>query len=486
MGTSSLLLALIVNQVDAQTYHIAYGDVTSCSSTQFFNGATLRCEDCPANSARGGDSGACVCNAYYRSVYTVSGSEGEKLQVLACQLCPSGATTADKSQCVTCDLTLGVDPVTGFCTCPGDEVLVEYDSSGALKPSPECVACDSRNELSEQSCQRCPMNWPLEVLGVSDTCGCDNQVNGVCLANQAGSDGSTQRNIRRGGSSRDSSYLDTHLFDAYRGCKEGRNATKCNQLANMCILQLADNGACDLLGKAGIETEITDRNDWKQNMPWIGPFRQADYAMITEDVSITTTFTFTTQLDLLAAVYEMDGTFVGYHEINQGLIQLCPYPEPQLNAAWSFAAPYSTRCTRPASAMWSRQTQFFELFMRFTDDQGEKRLFPIVVNAKCDGTCPNSIRQSTPSQAFYQYTRRFFLADTVGGVENGVDGLTAVRVAKSMQLKMAYRRDGGIYPPRLLITYTDLLDQTGDVELDFSVVYEGEGSASETWRITTR
>ena len=49
MGSSKLLLLLADFSV-AQTYHIP--EATTCASTQFLNGATLQCEDCPANSAQ--------------------------------------------------------------------------------------------------------------------------------------------------------------------------------------------------------------------------------------------------------------------------------------------------------------------------------------------------------------------------------------------------------------------------------------------------
>ena len=55
-----------------------------------------------------------------------------------------------------------------------------------------------------------------------------------------------------------------------------------------------------------------------------------------------------------------------------------------------------------------------------------------------------------------------------------------------MELKIKYKPSGGIFPPRLAITYTDITDQSSDIELDFSVTYDGEDNASQTWRITTR
>ena len=55
-----------------------------------------------------------------------------------------------------------------------------------------------------------------------------------------------------------------------------------------------------------------------------------------------------------------------------------------------------------------------------------------------------------------------------------------------MQLRVKYRPDGGIFPPRLKIVYSDVSDKTGNVEIDFSVVYEADDASSETWRITTR
>ena len=292
------------------------------------------------------DSGKCTCNALYKNVYPISTLGSESVQLQACELCPQ-ATTTDKSSCVTCS---GAVDTNGFCTC--SNVLIERDSYGALLDPPTCQTCDA--STSGSSCQICPFDWPLTDGSSLDTCACQNQIGAVCFANSIGSEGSTLQTIQRAGNSRNSDFISSNMFQAYRGCKERRDAVSCNLLANICILQWADSGACSLLADCELETEISDRISWKQSLPWIGPFRQSEFTIITGDVSISTQFSYTTNLDLVAAVYQPDGTFSGYETANNGLLQLCTFPESQMKAAWAFAAPHSVTCSRPASALWSR------------------------------------------------------------------------------------------------------------------------------------
>ena len=384
--------------VESQSYSIT--EIQTCPDGNYFNGATLSCAACP-NGAVSSD-GNCVCPPRFRKVYSVSG-ETESWECSECQ----EATTLDKFQCWSSgDCPSGVDTNTGFCQCGDGERLVERNSDGSKLNRPICEPCDPSTTLqSDQSrdqCAVCPRDWPiLTSSDESDTCQCATNLENVCFNSAITIESTILKTVQRAGAQRQSYFITENLIESYKRCKEERHAISCNQLANMCILQFAVDTACELLEMSNTGGDISDRLGWPQDLPWVGPLRQTDFEVITTDETVQTDFGFSDSLPIVAAKYDLQGKFHGYIPVTNGLLQLCKYPEPALNAAWYYSAPYSASCDVSASNL-NGETIFYELFLKHGTDQ----LFPILVDASCDETCPFSLVQSSPGAANFQYTRK--------------------------------------------------------------------------------
>ena len=384
--------------VKSQTYSIT--EIQTCSDGNYFNGATLSCAACPTGAVTSSDNGnTCVCPPRFRKVYSTSG-DTESWECSECQ----EATTVDKYECWSNgDCPAGVDAVTGFCQCADGERLVERNSDGSKRNRPICVACDPSTTLqSDDQCTVCPRDWPiLTSTDESNTCQCATTLENVCFNSALTIESTILKTVQRAGAQRQSYFINENLLESYKRCKEERHAISCNQLANICILQFAVDTACELLDMSNTGGAISDRLGWPQDLPWIGPLRQTDFEVITTDETLETDFGFSDSLPIVAAKYDLQGEFHGYIPVTNGLLQLCKFPEPAMNAAWYYSAPYSASCDVSASNL-NGETIFYELFLKHGTDQ----LFPILVDASCDETCPFSLVQSSPGAANFQYTRK--------------------------------------------------------------------------------
>lgn len=82
-------------------------------------------------------------------------------------------------------------------------------------------------------------------------------------------------------------------------------------------------------------------------------------------------------LDIIAASYALNGTFLGVVELNTGVVQVCPTVESSVKGGYLFGRQYEQSCMPSIDevlkdTLKSRPTTFYELFLRYSDAQGRK------------------------------------------------------------------------------------------------------------------
>lgn len=91
-----------------------------------------------------------------------------------------------------------------------------------------------------------------------------------------------------------------------------------------------------------------------------------------------------TELDLYLAVYHLNGSFLGMHSVRKGFLQICPSSPESAQGAFEFGRLYYQSCRLDLQKSLlkiqemqsqfdaSRSTVFYELYIRYTTNNGQK------------------------------------------------------------------------------------------------------------------
>eukprot|EP00038_Savillea_parva_P006268 m.162593 g.162593 ORF g.162593 m.162593 type:complete len:955 (-) comp12215_c0_seq1:449-3313(-) len=440
----------------------------------FFDPARLACGSCGSNQQVTASGDACECDA--NSIVTsTTVREPRGAVVISCTACAAGEQVSfDGLSCIPCP--------GGVCTCAAGEVNRTRGASGTLATS-ECLTCDAGfgqggNERClpcayanmAAGCATCPTGTTLQGLDcIDDTITISPPASTAFLVPFAGVGSGTV----------DSTLFRQRLPGAYIHCLDtlGTNRTACQQLANLCVLQLysdtlGSQTACTLY-KQIVALNTTTRHGfpgWPLVLPWL--FYDTDaFPAASSDIQLTGTFdhaaarsgTEVSQLQFVVHVYYLNGTFAGVQPVTSQF-ELCLQVPPRWGLAWTyFGTSFSRSCSLQLnnSALFDSNLEtaeplFYEPYLvDYSATTGSELLYPIPV--KIDGS--------------NTFVRRYFLFDNVTAA-----GQTphAVRVATSVSLlvKMRSGGDGKIYPPVLTVSYTTH-DGTNPTALEstFSTTY---------------
>ena len=157
MKTPALLL-LVALPPAARGQYEAFSYPACTGPNQYLDVSTLRCYDCPTNTAPDSLGTSCQCSGS-RALSNGDTTTG------SCNECPAGhAATRDGRSCLLCNNASTISTsqiVPGFvrrtCECPAGsgQVLVERDENGALLPSFECRRCPTGQQPSNGVCVDC-------------------------------------------------------------------------------------------------------------------------------------------------------------------------------------------------------------------------------------------------------------------------------------------------------------------------------------------
>jgi len=152
------LLLLVALPPAARGQYDAFSYPACTGPNQYLDVSTLRCYDCPTNTAPDSLGTSCQCSGS-RAL-----SDGDTTTG-SCNACPANqAATRDGRSCLLCNgistiytsqIVAGF--VRGTCGCPAGsgQVLVERDENGALLPSFECRRCPTGQQPSNGVCVDC-------------------------------------------------------------------------------------------------------------------------------------------------------------------------------------------------------------------------------------------------------------------------------------------------------------------------------------------
>ncbi|XP_033124785.1 meckelin-like isoform X2 [Anneissia japonica] len=449
---------------------------------KYYNFAELQCKSCEEFTEATADKLSCKCKPGYR--------QDAEVITPTCLPCPDGEiTTDDGYECIPCSAANPISANNDECTpCDAHQIPEEYGNDGILLPEKTCTDCLQLSQPNPEKteCTRCD---PF-VIAASDSCTCNGEsAGGMCFPSGtdlipiAGNIGSI---IPLDGKSGVPSIF---IIDNYAGavevCEKYSNLTACQLWGNICVMQMyvvsGGQSPCGKYRESVESSSFNGINGWKENMPWL--YYTGEGENIATDIGIDVVFSAgdNNKLDVLAAMYRPNGTYLGLEPTTGGVIQFCQDTPQRMDAAYEYGQNFKSSCTIKAQDFWDKyETTFFDLYLQYRDNDDILKLFPIpllVTNYAEDGK-----DNSKTTQNDWQLTRRFFLVDNVAGKTTKDSPAQLVRYAKNIILKVVLQnednapKEGKIYPPLLIITYADLNYDTdystSDVEVTFEVLYE--------------
>jgi meckelin len=266
----------------------------------------------------------------------------------------------------------------------------------------------------------------------------------------------------------------------YGGSVEDQAA--CQTLANLCVLQLYDNAAVVCATFISILTvnrvganSVNGVQGWGVGMPWL--YYEVGTAPCKAKSVVAKMSLDSMLLEFIVAKYTMNGTFVGYEDVNT-LLSFCPRAAPKSSRGggtsssthWMIfgTSEYDTyKCD--LSLLIQREQFFYDMFLV---DPSSSDLVPVsvrVTNLKFDGSSPNPLERSGRDLCTSKEVavRRFFLYDVLSGLTDasfqqqwadGFNAPVAVRYASSIIMDIRIRDDDpeSIYDPVMTIQYKDM------------------------------
>ena len=466
---------------------IPFVEPSSCDKDslpgQFFDISSLSCKACGDHQQPRADQLACECASNAKLVSDDGGLN------IKCQLCPENqVATSDGHDCVECAASAPYDTASKTCaSCGSSEIPVDRELNGRLQDT-ECVSCSSGTRPQAGVCLPCSPTDDVAKACLCDIAdsSCGEALVPVLTARQSVSYPDLDLSIE--------SFPFVESFRLSEAlCRLYSNLTACQILANLCVLLHYNK---DLVGgnqKDACTSYITLSNsrlnpgsgnplpEWPEAMPWL---YYMDQDILTSD-DIQTSFSFSdsneqpASLNLVAAAYSFNGTFLGLHNAGP-ILQLCDDRPPVISSAYEIGTDYTNKCDLRLMSVISQPTIFYDLYLKDKD-----QLFPIPVlnkNYREQGAYVNA--ESDSKQ--WQLTRRFFLTDSISGVKASGQAPSAIRVADSIQLEVKLRSggDGHIYPPLLHIHYEEVSESevtaSSTRSVSFSVMYSADTDSFDT------
>ncbi|XP_063055866.1 meckelin [Engraulis encrasicolus] len=493
ISQTTFIILLFLSAYSCQLYTISFQDSTGCGEDSYFDISGLSCLKCGPNQVPSKSGLGCTCQAGHRVLVSNGAS-------VVCQRCPESkrAVTRDGYGCIRCPGDTAGD---GTCMCPPNHILVERDGKGNLQEEALCEPCNSADPAltipdgTGSRCVRCQDSF----VNTSLSCSCGGkEAGGQCFRKNDLPDYRSEVssiNFAQLALPIQSVWFSSHLYSSAAGCLLFSNRTSCQALGNMCVMNMYSSSslstdACGLYNTVfrstaaqGHSQEVTH---WRTNMPWLFYGDQpglASRVLQAEPLPVGYSFRGTyrnTQIQLIAAVYNVGGQFLRWENLTTGALQLCPDTVARQQAAYTFGTAYKQSCVFSVSELLARfpEPLFYDVFLVLKSSRGDQRLVALPIrnlNLQLNGQFVN---QGSNMNNWY-LTRRLMMVDTLSGREKSLSATPRViRVATN--IKIGFRlvpltQRGQVYPPLITVSYTDVLvtdplSQT--ISVSFSMGYE--------------
>ena len=277
-----------------------------------------------------------------------------------------------------------------------------------------------------------------------------------------------------------SDVFSTHFVDAAVGCITQKNPTKCQVLANLCVLQMYDSSsaACIIFNwlKDKNTSQVTKKGadpDWKRGLPWLTYSNSASTLLKTSlsnhNFDLTVGFyndknaKRSDSLRFKLGVYNINGTFVGFQDLDNQMSP-CPMTYNDVINMKKFGTMTENSCEfnldnliNPPAYLPTSESMIYELFLE--DDKGMMIDVPVLIrNLKLkDGSQPNVGEVPLDTWVF---KRRFTIFDSHTGITQPNGYLSGakpkyLRYAHETKIKVTLdpTQLERIYRPYVIISY---------------------------------
>ncbi|CAI5442739.1 unnamed protein product [Caenorhabditis angaria] len=305
-------------------------------------GHVFTCQQCPNSTIPSKDRLECICSADQKLI-------SKQLFISICESCPQGSfVSPDKLECIKCTKN-------ETCQCSDQNILVYREQSGKIiENGALCESCSKGFRATDQGfCEKSDEE-------------CEN-----CTSQ------SYSRIKLQNGDDMRSTFISKNLEIATKKCAE-RDMKYCELLVNLCVLQNFDSSSP--INSCGILENIKrSYNPWQT---FWDPVDFIDDSELDKDNVIDHQYIFdeNSYIDIVFAKYDVDGTFEGYVDNSNLNLHFCG-PDMFPKSAYLFGRRYSKSCQIRKELFNDIQIQrkFFEAFIRFEDETGRIKMYPIHV-----------------------------------------------------------------------------------------------------------
>lgn len=351
----------------------------------------------------------------------------------------------DQTTCVTC--------ANGNCICQGDQYLVEsggqlvctpcgsgsYSYAGALNgdvPKYECMSCPLQGQVWDSTTFECACPTGTSARGSF----CVDPASYASVTNDYNPDTQDQFSFRDAevlanndaagsipiGNSDTYSYL---LPQALYECLQYQTKDQCQILANLCVYKMYDETAASCKALKNLQSTLASTNEfydqWKEAVPWLYYTNSgADVAQNSGRVQATMSLSRDTPTDdkmnylkFKVASYHLNGTFIRFEDLTTQL-QLCSNSLDDGNEWRRFGVSLENSCDFDLTTLVKEKKPdnvnvFYEAFIE--DFNGDLIDVPVLIENYIDatGATPNAENDKDA----WKFTRRFFVFDTLAGME---------------------------------------------------------------------
>uniref|UniRef100_A0A2S2RB76 Meckelin n=1 Tax=Sipha flava TaxID=143950 RepID=A0A2S2RB76_9HEMI len=271
-----------------------------------------------------------------------------------------------------------------------------------------------------------------------------------------------------------------HLRAFLHECVKMKHRTACEALGNLCAIQMYKDerkvGPCKVFKDYRRIPTSSDADRWP--IPWLY-YGEGDASIVLNRKKITAKYSIkpgkhNSNLQLVAARYHLNGSFINISELRPVEFHLCPGLWSGIESAFRFGARYIHTCSISAKQMVSQGTPepiFYDLYLQYNDGKSNMLYaIPLLVrNIKVGTIYPNKGRDTSQ----WLLTRRMFLLDKFSGVSTKIPSSpTVIQYLKSIKLVVQAQREieneGNIYPPFIVLEYDQITNENislGDVFL---------------------
>ena len=404
------------------------------------------------------------------------------LECSACDNALSLSVSLDKSVCLSCDAATAIfNSTTNQCQCNSyNKYLSDLEDEKICTQCPtnyvvssltnhgdnyECKLCESPKIIDSGSNNQC-----ICPSGFVETQSGEGCVNSTFITSDYSLSTSSQISFKNVDTSETVTVTNSALFEYYFldsavNCKIYNDIKSCQILGNLCVLTMYNklHNSCLLFLEISdsISSVSNAFSNWKQNLPFLF---YADHTILTSTaLSSTLSVTLNDKLTIIFVKYSMNGTMIGYQEINDELFYFCKDSINTNDQEKFTKIGYNTdiSCSFDLSTIFNANSNgtnyddliFYDIYL-YISSQNKYYPLPIYVN-------------NIDNNDGYKIVRRFFISD------NFASNNQVLMFLQSVTFKVTIYSQNKIYPPLIQIKYgmIKLSDSSKTSSISFSGLY---------------